>query len=90
MKTYGPVKVEMQTACIRLVCDACKSEADYPEAGAWEWGGAGVAHGEVVSSRTIDGDWDGDRVDLCFDCAESLIDAIRKRGRAAWTTPPPS
>jgi hypothetical protein len=65
--------------CTRVVCDMCGSEADHPELDSgmcWECGVVGIAGGIIEYSRSIDGEYEVWRRDLCPNCARWLTQAV--------------
>jgi len=83
MKKMKDTALEMVTGteCIRLVCDLCGRESKHPHIEAFEYGGAGLGRGKLDWTTWIDGwvdgDYDHDEIDLCYDCAKWLIEQIK-------------
>lgn len=73
------VVTSQRQVCVKLVCDACGKEAEHPEDELWTWGGAGSAAGKLDYHYSIDGEYEPERLDLCYECAEALADDIRAR-----------
>lgn len=71
------VRVVQKRECVFLSCDMCGRESDQPYNEAFEWGGVGGGEGVVEARYYIDGDSECERVDLCWDCAQALIRAIK-------------
>ena len=74
MKEFSKITVERDGVCTLMRCDMCGKEAEFPENGAFEWGGAGSSSSYLRSSYTIDGDYEVTEIDLCYQCAEKLIE----------------
>jgi len=76
--------VVTQRECVKLTCDMCGRKAEYPDShpGAWEWGSVGMGSGELSWQRSIDGDYDTETVDLCYECAEKIADLISRKSFA--------
>jgi len=63
----------------RLVCDICGNEARWPDnSSPWEFGGAGVAGATLEHWYHIDGEYSKNPIDICFECAQALIDLLRR------------
>ncbi len=75
MKKHEDRQKEVVTkcVCVLLKCDVCGSEAECPQNDCWDWGGVGSAKGTLEVHHSIDGDYDSDEIDLCYDCATKLI-----------------
>jgi hypothetical protein len=69
MRTYEDKECEVVTRreCTSLICDMCGRKAEHPDNGYWEWGGAGIARGELSYHCAIDGDDYADCFDLCYE-----------------------
>ncbi len=79
MRKYEDEDVEVVTKrqCVYFSCDMCGVESKCPAAEAFDYGNVGISTGELKSSYTIDGEYAEEALDLCKDCADSLIDQIR-------------
>jgi len=78
MRKYEDKEVVVEYVCVEMSCDMCNQIAERQDEG-FEYGG-GLAKGNLESVYYIDGDILGDNLDLCYECAEFLIDGI-KSGR---------
>jgi len=60
----------------------CRREAENPELGdmAFEWGGVGSSGGSITANYSIDGEFDSESCDLCYECSAWIIEEI-KSGR---------
>jgi hypothetical protein len=76
MKRYKDKKTVVEHVCVELRCDLCGRKAEYPKCRTWEWGSVGTARGSLDWSYTIEGDCNSDELDLCYECAEAVADAI--------------
>ena len=83
MKRYETVEVvtSRRTVCIEQICDMCGRKAESPENDGmgFEWGAVGYSGGELVAKYCIDGSLEEQRVDLCYECAEWLVEQVRCR-----------
>ncbi len=61
-----------------MTCDLCDREAEYPADEMFEWGGAGQGVGRLEWHFSIDGEYDSDTRELCYDCAEALARAFER------------
>jgi len=81
MKKYEDREIKVVTIreCVSVVCDMCGRIAENPklEEMPFEWGGVGSSYGELRTARSIDGEYDSETVDLCYECAEWLIEQIK-------------
>lgn len=82
MKQYEGIEVEVvkRKACVKLKCDSCGREAEYPADHVFEWGGSGTASASLEYHYSIDGEYEKESLDLCYECAERIAKAVR-RGR---------
>lgn len=84
MRRYEDKEVAVRTIvrreCVEFRCDLCQRQAEKlymdPEAGMFEYGSDGCGGGTVRSWTYAYGDNDYQEVDLCHECAESLIGLI--------------
>lgn len=67
--------------CVKHLCDMCGRKAESPEQDgmSFEWGGVGLSAGNVTAEYLIDGEYDHENIDLCYECADWLIEQIRSR-----------
>ncbi len=74
MKVFEDVSREVVTEreCVELKCNLCGRKAEHPKDELWEWGGAGVARGELTWHHSIDGEYDPESRDLCYECSAAL------------------
>ena len=79
MKEYRDVKTEVviEKRCTLLKCDNCGREAEYPKDGLFEWGTVGSASGSIECHLSIDGEYQSEELDLCYECALSIIKTIK-------------
>ena len=55
------------------ICDLCGCESNRPEDELFDWDGFRLGCGTLdCHYTTTDGDYDEDRVDLCYECATAL------------------
>ena len=73
--------VVTEGVCVEMTCDLCGREAEFPKDEVFEWGGAGTGKGELNWHRTIDGEYEAEESDLCYECASALAQAFKTRGR---------
>ena len=73
-------KVVTETECVRVQCDLCKRDAERPdvEEAAFEFCNVGLSGGKIEATYTLDGEFDLERCDLCYECAMRIIEGIRK------------
>ena len=80
MKRYEDRKKEVVTAreCVKVVCDMCGRVAEHPEVDSapFEWGGIGYSGGELLAEYRIEGEYNSSKVDLCYECADWLLNQI--------------
>ncbi len=65
-------KVVTRKECVKLTCDGCGRQAEYPENQAWEWGSVGTATGSLDWQYSIDGDSEPSHLDLCYECCQKV------------------
>jgi len=66
--------------CVGIRCDVCDKAADYPlddDDMGFRWGGVGTSGGSLVCAFAIDGDYDINKLDLCYECADALVSLIQ-------------
>jgi len=80
MREYKDQERVVRKVCVKVVCDMCKREAESPEqeSMAFEWGTVGLSGGIITSIFDIDGEYNSTSLDLCYDCAEWLINEISR------------
>jgi hypothetical protein len=81
MKRYEDKQVVTRSVCVELICDMCGRKAEMPEDGLWTWGGVGSASGKLEWHYAIDGDYEAQSFDLCFDCAEKVTAEVQRARR---------
>ena len=67
--------------CVKMTCDLCGRKAEFPDDEVFEWGGAGTGKGNLSWHRTIDGEYEADESDLCYECASALAQAFKTHSR---------
>jgi len=83
MRTYTNVEEVIVTKkkCTEIKCEMCGERGKYPELaehmGGFEWGGVGCGQGLIECHYNIDGDDETKSLDLCYDCAEWIIEMIK-------------
>ena len=68
-----------RTECVRVECDLCGKVSSQPLTEGWELWGAGTGWGKISASYSIDGDYDSEEMDLCYECAKAVMKAIEKK-----------
>lgn len=71
-------KVVKSRECVRMICDSCGREAEFPKDECFEWGGQGAAAGCLSWWWSLDGEHSPNTLDLCIECSERVADAIRR------------
>ena len=69
-------EVVTEERCVHLQCELCGRVAEHPSQELFEWGGVGTASGKLNWHFEIDGDYQAEETDLCYECADALGDAI--------------
>jgi hypothetical protein len=79
VREYQNVEVEVvkERECVLFKCDLCGALADDPKDGLFEWGSVGTSSGSLGWQYTIDGEWNPEHLDLCWDCANQIGETIR-------------
>lgn len=74
MKKYKDItkKIVTKSECIELKCDLCGKIAEHPQQEIFEWGSTGVAKGQLKWHYAIDGEYEPEECDLCYECAHNL------------------
>ena len=83
MKKYETQEETVVTkeVCVKMTCDLCKRGAECPADEIFEWGGAGTGVGDLSWHRTIDGEYDPESRELCYECASALALAFKTHSR---------
>jgi hypothetical protein len=77
---YKSQEIRTQRECVEIYCDICGKLADFPlddNDQGFIWGVVGVGGGSLVSSYSIDGNFDKDKLDLCWECSQAIYNAGR-------------
>lgn len=84
MKEYETVRTEVvaERKCTKHRCDLCKCESEVPRDESFVWGGCGRASGSLQWHYSIDGDYEPNERDLCYECAALLDDLFSQQGGA--------
>lgn len=81
MRRYEVVEREIvkKEECVKMSCDLCGRVAEHPRDETFVWGGCGIGQGSLEAKYSIDGEYNLDTLDLCYDCAKWLMKQIRQR-----------
>ena len=83
MKKYETIKevVVSKEVCTKYVCDLCGKESEIPKDEVFVWGGCGQSDGKLSYWYLIDGEYNKQTMQLCYDCAEELAKYISIHGK---------
>lgn len=83
MRKYEDKEKEVVVAseCVEVICDMCGRKAEFPSISKrpFEWGAVGQGGGSLHAEYAIDGELSVTSLDLCYECAEWLVEQVRTR-----------
>ena len=73
-------KIVLSKELVEAYCDMCGLNGDnlFNDSLPFRYCNVGSCGGKVEYARAIDGDYDSEELDLCEECAEWLLEGIRK------------